>query len=133
MSNIVWKYIVPLNENDSVEKYEKWSGLSLPDDLKTLVMTNNAGMPDICVFDTETSKNKVLKGLLSFNESDSENVYEFTEVLRDYGFDHLIPFALDPFGNVICAENEKIVFWDHETKETEHAANSISEFMNQLY
>ena len=132
MSKITWKYVTPLKEKGAVEKYEARSGLTLPDDLKNLVTNHNGGMPDLCVFDTERAKEKIIKGLLSFNEDDEENIYDFTDILREYGFQKLIPFALDPFGNIICTDNNSVVFWDHETKETEHVADSVADFIKGI-
>lgn len=46
-----------------------------------------------------------------------------------------VPFAIDNYGNLICfdANNDKIVFVNHEDMSVEIIADNFNDFMNGLY
>ena len=128
---MTWKYVKKTSE-DKITAVEKNNKVNLPKDLKDLILANNNGRPTLSTFDTKKTKERVLKKLLSYNEDDTENIYDAIDFLQ--GQKDLFPIGSDPFGNFICLENSnKIVFFNHETNEIEDIANSVTEFMNKLY
>jgi cell wall assembly regulator SMI1 len=132
MANITWKYIKPLSKTDAIENFEKKNGISFPSDLKKCIKANNGGRPSSTVFDTNDSKERVFKALLSFNESDAENIYKYFPIINSHS-NNLIPFASDPFGNYICLKDSKVVLFLHETGKLEYIADSFSCLLEKLY
>lgn len=125
-----WKYVIPLINEENIIKVEKEYKIKLPEVLKEIIKKNNAGYPKKEIFDTEKEKERVFKNLLSYNKDDQENIFEYSNFF-DKG---LIPFALDPSGNVLCIdENKAIVFYLIEINEKELVANSFEEFLKKLY
>ncbi|WP_410501808.1 SMI1/KNR4 family protein [Exiguobacterium acetylicum] len=134
MNNLTWKYVKPLKDKDSIKNFETLNGLQLPQDITDCIIQNNGGRPDKKVFDTEVSKGRAMKSLLSFNKNDLETVYDVIDVLKSERKD-LVPIASDPSGNYICYNliNKSIVFWLHETNITEKVSDSFTTFLNGLY
>lgn len=135
MATIEWKYVSPLAEGTEVEALEQKYGYELPEDLKECIINHNAGVPSLCVFDVGKNKGLVFGGLLSFNESDLDNVYDFIDAFEpdDGNGLKMFPFGLDPAGNLLCEQNGKIVFYNHETDETTVVSDSFTEFLGKLY
>ena len=130
MNNINWKYVIPLENKEEIQEIEKKYSVLLPNDLKGCIENNNAGYPNKNIFDTEVSKEKIFKDLISYNSEDEENIYQFEELFRMT----LIPFGLDPSGNVLCLDDDKkVILYLHETQEKEFVADNFSEFLNKLY
>jgi len=133
MKKITWEYSNPLTNKKTIEEFELENAIKLPQDLKECIEHNNAGMPNLNNFDTDKTKGRTIKALLSFNQEDEENIYDFLELFRKDGRLKMIPFALDSFGNFICLEDNNIVVRLHETETTEFVANSFTEFLDLLY
>lgn len=129
MNNINWKFVIPMEDKEAIEKIEKKYNVLLPNDLKECIRDNNAGYPDKKVFDTEISKERIFKDLLSYNKEDDENIYQFEELFHV----NLIPFGLDPAGNILCIDENKIVLYLHETEQKEYVSNNFTEFLRKLY
>ena len=130
MNNINWKFVIPLENKEEIEKLEKKYNIVLPNDLKECIKNNNAGYPDKKTFDTKISKERVFKDLLSYNKDDDENIYQFEELF----YTNLIPFGLDPFGNILCLnDDKKVILYLHETQEKEFVADNFSKFLNALH
>jgi hypothetical protein len=132
MADITWKYIKELANKMAVEDFEKAHNISLPSELKDCIKKNNGGRPNKAVFDTDKSKERVFKTLLSFNESDMENIYKFFPIIQTHS-KSLIPFASDPGGNFLCIKDKKIVLFLHETTSLEKVADSFNELLDKLY
>jgi DNA-binding beta-propeller fold protein YncE len=132
MSDITWKYIKPLDSETLINDFERENGIIFPSDLKNCFVKNNGGRPSKNVFDTDCSKEKVFKTLLSFNKSDPENIYMVFSVF-DKERNRLIPFASDPSGDLLCLQNDNIVLYLHETGSIEKVADSFSELLSKLY
>ena len=75
----------------------------------------------------------VFSHLFSFNESSAEGVYLFLPLFEKENGLFMLSFATDGFGNLICEEDGKSIFWRHETEEFELVADSIEELMNSLH
>lgn len=134
MNNLSWKYVKPLNNNKAVESFESEYGLKLPQDITKCIKQNNGGRPDKKLFDTEVSKGRVIKSLLSFNKDDLETVYDAIYILKNEK-PNLVPLVSDPSGNYICFDTKQqvIVLWLHETNVTEKISTSFTAFLEKLY
>ena len=45
----------------------------------------------------------------------------------------MFPFAITPFGDLICEKGGKVVYWFHEEDKIYNIASSLEEFLNMLY
>ena len=131
MTELSWKYVKPLLKADAVDNFEKENNISLPQDLKQCITLNNGGRPSLNVFDTGISKDRVFKTLLSFNESDKENIFTFFPIIHSQK-NGLIPFASDPGGNFLCLMGTKVVLYLHENGNIEQVADSFSDLLAKL-
>ena len=130
-----WKYVKPLTTEKHIDDFECMVRYAFPDDFRKCVKEHNGGFPEFCCFDTERAKERALKSFLSFNKDDRETVWKLYEWSKEMLGDRYVPFALDNFGNLICfdADNDHIVFLDHETAQAERIADTFGSFMDSLY
>lgn len=135
-------------ENDSVEittisKVEAIFGVKFPKDYIEIIRKNDGGYPKPNRYNLNSNE-EVFNNLLSFDEEDSSNMIDTYNDVKDRLIAKIIPFAEDPFGNLICFDyrnNEQpiIVFWDHEKafndKESalSYLCNSFTELLLMLH
>lgn len=131
MKNITWKYVKPLENQNSVSELEKNIGISLPLDIQQIFQKYNNGRPSLKLFDTSKEVECEFKKLLSLNTSDAENIYDFLKL--ESKFKELVPIASTPSGNLICLYDGKIVYWNHELDSIEELSNSFTNFLEKLY
>lgn len=126
-----WKYVKPLKDNFIIEYLEKTYSIEIPKFLKEIILENNGGRPVKNMFMTKENKEKVIKTLLSYNQSDRENIYIYIDFF-DKGY---IPFANTDFGDVICVnnKNENVELYLHEIDKFEYVCENIEEFIDKLY
>ena len=134
MNNLTWKYVKPLKNDNAVECFEADNSFKLPQDIISCIKQNNGGRPDKKVFDTEVSKGRVIKSLLSLNKDDLETIYDAIDILKSEKT-NLVPVATDPGGNYICYNtiHQDIELWLHETNTTEKISDSFTAFLELLY
>ena len=132
---MTWKYVKPLESIKNIDDYECMVRYSFPDEFRECVITNNGGRPEYRCFDTDKAKERALKSFLSFNRNDKETVWKLYEWKKEQLGDKYVPFAIDNFGNLICfdANNDHIVFLNHEKSSVENIADSFSSFFDSLY
>ncbi len=135
MKNITWKYVSPLKDDTAVEVLQIKYHYQLPKDLVDCIKENNGGIPSPDKFDLGNEKDLVFGGLLSFNPTDVDNIYDFIDLFaeEDGSGLRMFPFAIDPAGNFICMKNHKVVFYDHETDNVRNIADSYSIFLTMLH
>ncbi len=135
MANIQWKYVSPLKEGTEVDVMEIKYHYPLPDDLKNCIQEHNGGVPVPCCFDFGDNKDKVFGGLLSFNEADTDSIYDFVGLFhnKDKSGLTMFPFGLDPAGNFLCVKDKKIVFYDHETARVFPICNTFTQLLEKLH
>ena len=126
-----WKYVKPLNDPESIEKFEKIRGVKFPEDLRNILKQYNGGRPVLNLYDTAKEKNKEFKTLLSFNNADIENIYKYENV--DSINKAMIPFASDSIGNLFVLKDGKIFFWDHEIDSVNFLSDTFTAFLNMLH
>ena len=126
-----WKYVKPLKDNLIIEYLEKTYSIEIPKLLKDIILENNGGRPVKNMFMTKENKEKIIKTLLSYNQSDRENIYIYIDFFNK-GY---IPFANTDFGYVICVnnKNENVELYLHEIDKFEYVCENIEEFIDKLY
>lgn len=134
---INWKYKKSDVTIDQLKEFEKAYNIILPQDFKQVVLLHNGARPNINIFDTVTSKERIVRGLLSFNKEDKGNIYEVLGWSNEGLPRNLIPIMDDPGGNYICYEfsdqGTKVVYWISDYNNTEFICNTFSEFLDLLY
>lgn len=135
MNNIIWKRVKPLNQTNSLNKFEQDYGITLPDTLKELIITNNGGRPSLDIIKTAEGKEVEIKALLSFNKEDTENIYNVIEYFKKQFNGKILPIATEPSGDYFCIDltSNSIVYWEHETNGLTFIAKDFVEFLNYLY
>ncbi len=130
-----WKYVKELKSVDLIDDYECVVKYVFCDSFRKCVIAHNGGRPSKRVFDTDKAKERELKSFLSFNREDRETVWKIFEWSKEELANQYIPFGIDNFGNLICfeANNDKIVFVNHEDMSIETIADSFDSFMSCLY
>ncbi len=129
-----WKYVKPLVSEENINEFECLVKYAFPEEFRDCVKKNNGGRPSRKSFDTDMGKEHALKSFLSFNKDDRETVWKIHEWNKEELKDRYVAFAVDNFGNLICfdAENDKIVFVNHEDLRVEIAADNFGDFMDKL-
>lgn len=130
-----WSFVLPLESESSIERYETLTKYMLPASFKECVRRFNGGYPSDECFDTDKAEERAMKSLLSFNQETGENVWTMYRLnCKDYG-ERYIPFAIDNFGNLICFDrtDDSVVFLDDEVLEVEYVADSFDDFIDALY
>lgn len=128
-----WKYKIDVVNQNVFSEIEKNYGITISEELRALILTANAATPSKYNFMLGTTE-KVVGAILSFNkeETDTDTIYSALSAIEDRS---LVPFAIDPFGNYICYSNndDKVVFWDHETSGIISTGKGLSAFLDSLY
>lgn len=129
-----WDFIIPLNDTSLIEEFSKRANFTFPSDYKKFVKENNAGYPPKTCYDTNVTEKRCIKSLLSLNKEDEESIWDLYDADGKMEKES-VPFAIDDFGNFICFNryNGSVIFYDHETGNSEKIANNFSEFLDKLY
>lgn len=137
-----------ISENDivkkaTIEEAESIFGVKFPDDYTEIVIKNDGGYPKPNRFNLNGNE-EVFNNLLCFAEDDYSNIVNTYNEIKDRLTEKVIPFAEDPFGNMICFDYRNnnqpvVVFWEHETSFNDKEAaisyicNTFSELMSILH
>jgi len=126
-----WLYVKPVTDKNNIENIELKYNIKIPDYLKEIIIEHNGGRPLKNIFNTNKSKERVFKNLLSYNKEDKDNIYMYDNLF----YKGYIPFALTPSGDLICINFEKlsVELYLHESDTFEWICNDIKEFINSLY
>ncbi len=124
--------------NSDIENMEQKLGISFPSDFKEVILKNNGSSPELNVFDTDVSQERVAEYLLSFNQDDKGNILDTYYSIKDRLPEKCIPVMSDPFGNYICfnfsnEDSPKLYFWDHENNSIEFISDDFTNFLKKLY
>ena len=106
-----WYRIKPLSQDTAVIKLEQDYGVSISSKLKECILSNNGGRPKPNALQLKNGQEYDVKLLLSYNESDSENIYRVIRFFVEKFNGKAIPFATDSAGNYYCEYEGKIVLW----------------------
>ena len=126
-----WNYVIPIEDKEVFEKIESLYGISVPEELKNLVLNYNAGSPEkyhIMINGNE----RVFGALLSFNKDDDDDFYTAFDNSTNK---EMIPFGIDPFGNLFCVstENGHIYFYNHEIEIYEELDMDLIKFCDSMF
>lgn len=127
-----WSKPKPLNNPIAIKQLEEKYDFSLSDDLVNCILANNGARPRPNTIELENGEENDVKVLLSYNDSDSENIYKVIEYFVNTYNSKLIPFAVDSAGNYYCEQEKKIVLWT-QNEEILPVCNSFSQFLESLY
>ncbi|MBQ3138575.1 MAG: SMI1/KNR4 family protein [Ruminococcus sp.] len=116
---INWILSTPTSKAD-LDYAEKQFNVTFPKEYSELVLNYNFAYAEpncVCV----NGRERVFERLLSINESDRTNIFNFSEIVSENCGKNLIAFGSDPFGNYWCFDynngNDEpvIVYYDHES------------------
>ena len=135
MNKMQWKYTKPLVSVKQIGDFEKAYSFSFDDIYRDYVRQYNGGRPSPNAFDTEKSKARSIKALLSFNKSDKENIWDMNAWIKEAIENRYVAFGIDSFGNLICFEkfSDDVIFWNHENGSIEIITKGFGNFINSLY
>jgi len=130
---LTWNYVSPVTAAQ-IEKVERQYDVTLPDDLKSLLLTANNGVPSMDRLDTVTGKTYWFGQLLSYREDNVQNIYDTVAMFDVEGMNEFFPIATEIDDNYICLEKESglVVIWDREEKTVEDLAVSVTELLRML-
>ena len=140
------KWIIDEKEINStiIENVEEYFGIKFPEDYKQCVLKNHGGSPIPHVFTIDGSE-EMINNLIPFTEGSPYNMINTFKGVSDRLENHIIPFGIDPGGNLLCfdyrgdKEFPSIVFWHHEKAFLERddavikVSDTFTEFLNSLY
>jgi hypothetical protein len=138
-----WRKVKPL---DDIQKHtielQRIFGITFPKDYLECIKDNNRGYPHPKVFYVGNNS-EVFNNLLNCELDDTYGILAEYNAIKDRLPEKVIPFARDPFGNLICfnyreSSEPTIVFWEHETASRSKEAaikkvcNTFTELLNML-
>lgn len=131
--NLTWKYVSPVTAVQ-IENVERQYDIKLPDDLKSLLLTANNGVPSMNRLNTLTGKAYWFGHLLSYREDNVRNIYDAVAMFDEEGMNEFFPIATEFNDNYICLEKESglIVIWDRYERTVEDLAVSVTELLRML-
>ena len=136
---IQWKAVRKTEDLSLLGEVEIRYGIEYPELYAKIVWENNAGVPERSNFMAAGYSECVFGRLISVRREDNPNILgaaawlekEDPRVCR-------IPFAVDPFGNMLCFRFQEngvcmVVMIDHETNREVYLADTFEEFLDMLY
>ena len=130
-----WKYIKSIKFQDSIKEFEETYRFEFPESFKEIAEKYNGARPEKDIYDTNKTKERTIKSLLSFNKDDKETIWKINEYSTEELGDKYVAFAIDHFGNLICfsKSDKSIIFMNMETVEIEAIASNFGGFLDKLY
>lgn len=134
MYGIAWDFEIPLKNEKIFEQFESKYLLSIPNDLKKLIIQHNAGYPTPCKVNVPNLGEREIKLLLSYNREDDENIYQVIDDFCRNFHRRVLPFAVDSFSGYYCIkDNSIVVYVEDDDNALYPIAESISVFLCQLF
>ncbi|OAB38861.1 hypothetical protein PGLA_19575 [Paenibacillus glacialis] len=133
-----WLFVDGPVEENIMNTVEKSFGVSFLSDYKECVIKFNGGYPEPNKFDFDNGIQGVFNDLISFTNEDL-NIQMFYNFNLDTFTRGIVPFARDPFGNLLCfdyRESKKepqIIFYNHEESDFVLICNSFTELLGRMY
>ncbi len=132
---ITWRSFHQTADTSVIQTIESQFEISFPKEYIQLVMKYDSGVPDKKLFEAG-GKQRVFQRLISIRADKHPNISDAVQwVDQDVT---RIPFALDPFGNMLCfaySGNQipEIVFVESENNTTYSVSQSLDAFLEALY
>lgn len=134
-----WVLTKPLENIQSLNEFEVKYEIQFPTSFISVIEENNYGRPRPNVFDTEETKERIAKALLSFDKKHRENIWETYSAIKKQLPADVYPFMVDQFGNYICFyfdplfEEPTIIFFELEKQKIEKVAETFEAFLKLFY
>ena len=136
---IQWKAVRKTTTLELLGKVELRCGIEYPELYVRTVWENNAGIPDRANFRVPGLGECDFGRLISVREEDRPNIFGASDWLNDDEEETeicRIPFAMDPFGNLLCfrwcSGVCAVVYRDHETGREYYLTDTFEEFLDRL-
>lgn len=139
-SMITWKWTdLPVTEDD-IKEAQIFLGMKMPCSLKNLFKTANGGKPSRTMIIQEDQEDLIFDSLLNVKKGTDESLYILYPLVRNLLPETLIPFGLDPFGNIFCIHSsdqndDEIFLFLHDAdinKNMIYISRSLKNFINLL-
>lgn len=127
-----WSRPKPLENPLALKQLQEKYGFALSSELSNCILSNNGARPKPNTIVLKNGEENDVKMLLSYNQNDSESIYQVIEYFIKTYNGSLIPFALDSAGNYYCEQEKRIVLWT-QNNEILPICNSFSQFLDSLY
>lgn len=127
-----WNRPKSLKNPRVIKQLEEKYKFSLSEDLFNCILANNGARPIPNTIGLRNGEENDVKMLLSYNDTDPENIFEVIEYFIKERKGNLIPFAVDSAGNYYCEQGKRIVLWT-QNNEIFFVANTFSQFLESLY
>ncbi|MCM3024406.1 SMI1/KNR4 family protein [Heyndrickxia ginsengihumi] len=134
-----WVLTKPLENMQLLKEFEEKNSIQLPKCFIDVVMNNNYGRPRPNIFDTDQTKERIAKALLSFDKKHSENIWDTYYAVEKQLPADVYPFMIDQFGNYVCfyydplLDTPSIIFFDLESQKVEKVADTFEQFLTVFY
>ncbi|WP_339196400.1 SMI1/KNR4 family protein [Aeribacillus sp. FSL k6-2211] len=138
-TQIEWRFTKSPIDSETISNIEKHFDIEFPEEYKQIVLNYNGARPKPNVYDTEKTKERTVKSLLSLNQKEEGNIFDVMNWISGKIPSKFIPFANDNSGNYLCfdySENQKnppIYLWLHEENRVEKVSDSFASFLSKLY
>lgn len=131
---ISWRSFHPTDDISLLNQIETELGISFPEEYIGLVPKFDSGVPDKMFF-IAGNKERVFQRLISIRPEKHPNIEDARKWVDSP--DILIPFALDPFGSLLCfdysvGQTPAVVFHETETEQIFEVCHSFSDFLKRL-
>lgn len=139
-NSITWRWTdLPVSEEE-IKQAESFLGIKLPPPLITLFKNANGGKP---------SKTRIFQGneiyyifdtLLNIKHDTQDSIYIIYDSVRNALKKNIIPFGIDPFGNIFCIYkedkyNDHVYIYLHEEdkdKNFTYICSNLENFLESL-
>ncbi|MEI6605488.1 MAG: SMI1/KNR4 family protein [Verrucomicrobiota bacterium] len=138
MNKIEWRFSEGKISKSIIENFEEKMKLKFPQSYVNLVVKANRATPTPENFCTKKGTKHVFNYLIDWDENKEDNIISTYNYFSQEHDKSIIPFADDPFGNLICfnfidnAKEPSIVFWDHELDVFHSIKDNFDAFINDL-
>lgn len=132
---LTWRGYKATEDNSVLTAIERNNQIILPVEYKDTVMRFNKGVPSKKLIQCD-GKERVFARLITITPDVHPNVIDAVKWVEESN--RVIPFGLDPFGNLFAfkysgAEDYEIVYLDGEMGTTHLICSSFSDFLYGLY
>ena len=137
LSRVSWKYGGPVS-GDAIQTFESEMNFEFPAALRKILIAHDGGRPQLQALVLPGGREVILERLLAVVSQNGTTISSANQALRSQGFQGLLPFATDPFGNLFCftfqqeGEAGPILFWNHETGTTQRICGSFTDLLGLL-
>lgn len=130
---IQWKNAVPLQDPAIIDNVETSYGITIPADLRKLIVEHNGGfpVPNRCIVRGQTERD--VKMLLSYNKDDPETIFEVINFFLKRSHKLLLPFASDSANGYYCLKGPFVVYVEGDDMTPITVAENLSDFLQKLY